>query len=151
GVYAVTFLVALVNAAIWESVRSLPGVRAWLRLPDLAVRASLRPNLVAAGLLVAAVAYGVVRLNHAPFAEGPQLALVQGNLPQDVKNVHGDEMKAHFYRLADRATQPKPDLIVWAETSYLADWVDVAPSVPVSERPANVQRAMNMTRRDVEA
>jgi apolipoprotein N-acyltransferase len=81
---------------------------------------------------------------------------VQGNLPQDVKNLHGDEMKGHFYPVADRAAkppegQPKPDLIVWAETSYLADWVDVAPSVPVSERPANVQRALNNSRRDVQA
>ncbi|MBO0697621.1 MAG: apolipoprotein N-acyltransferase [Zavarzinella sp.] len=151
GVYAVTFLIALVNAVIWQTVQSVPSVRAWLRSPNPPEPRSVRPNLVAAGLLVAAVAYGVIRLNHEPFAEGPQVALVQGNLPQDVKNMHGDVMKKHFYSLADRAAEMKPDLVVWAETSYLAPWVDVAPTAGGSELPPNVERAVNFARMEIEA
>jgi apolipoprotein N-acyltransferase len=151
GVYAVTFLIVLVNAAIWQTVQFNPAVRARLRLPDRGEKTSLRPNLVAVGLLFAAFTYGVARLHHEPFAEGPTVALVQGNLPQDVKNLHGNEMKGRFYSLADRAAQGKPDLIVWAETSYLAPWVDLAPSVAESEPPPNVRRAMNLSRQDVKA
>ena len=93
------------------------------------------PAFAAALLLLGGtVLYGIVQLNHAPFATGPQVALLQGNIPQDIKNAHGREMVEHFEQLAGKAShppegEPKPDLIVWPETSYAESWIDVGPGV----------------------
>jgi apolipoprotein N-acyltransferase len=152
GVYAVTFLVALVNAAIWQTVQAMPAVRAWLWLPGAASPTSLRPNAAAAILLIATVGYGIVRLNlHQPFTDGPQIALVQGNLPQDVKNTRGDTMARHFGELAVQAARPPagapvPDLVVWPETSYVVTWYDLAPGIPVASTPIDFQRGYNGSR-----
>src|SRR5262249_22253946 len=103
GAYGVSFLVALVNAVVWLNIERVPAVRTWLRNAQLQTPFSLRPAVVAQGLLALAVAYGIIRLDHAELPRGPEVALIQGNLPQDVKNEHGDEMADHFIRLADEA------------------------------------------------
>src|SRR5262245_4098423 len=154
GVYGLTFLVAMVNAVAWTAVERSAAVRSWLRLPDRMPAPWLLGPIVAASLLVTAVVYGYARLDHEPFDVGPQVALIQGNLPQDVKNEHGDEMKTHFYSLADQAArppkgQPKPDLVIWPETSYLAPWLDIVPSVDVAKTEERIRRARNISRNAV--
>jgi apolipoprotein N-acyltransferase len=151
GVYAVTFVVALVNVAIWQSVALVPRVRAWLRTSGPMPTPSYRPSLVAAALLVASVAYGLWSINHEPFPAGPQVALIQGNLPQDIKNTRGDEMARHFAALAHRAVrpaegEPKPDLVVWPETSFVVPWLDVGPGVSLDELEPRFRRAYQIAR-----
>jgi apolipoprotein N-acyltransferase len=151
GVYAVTFLVALVNGTVWHTVELLPRVRAWLRLPEPAHRASRRPGLVAITLLVGSMVYGLLRVNHEPFPAGPQVALVQGNLAQDLKNMRGDVMAKHFGELAVQAARPpagvpRPDLVIWPETSYVVPWFDAPAGMPFRDLPDDFKKGYNGSR-----
>jgi len=148
GVYGVSFIVALVNAAIWLAVERIAFVRTWMRVARATPAANVRPALVAAAALGLAIVYGKVRLSHEPFTDGPQVALVQGNLPQDVKNEHGPEMVKHFGDLAAQAVRPpagtpKPDLVVWPETSFALPWCDYGPGASPLAAPLEVQRGVN--------
>ncbi len=77
--------------------------------------------VVVGGGLSLVLGYGVVRIATAEFRDGPRLALLQTNIKQELKL--GEETEvilAEFRRLVAKAmrTGPKPDLIVWPETSY---------------------------------
>jgi apolipoprotein N-acyltransferase len=104
GVWLVSALVALVNAAIGDGRKTVR----W-----------------AAGLaLVASVLYGAVRLATLPQADGPTVAVVQPNIPQDIKQeAHRDPGQAvrnyekHLALTLEVAREAKPDLIVWPEAS----------------------------------
>lgn len=148
GAYAVTFLVAAVNALIfdvlyrWATFRQLAGI------PDpvqVAVSSCKRSLVFAASfvatLFAGVLAYGWCRLGQAAFEPGPQVALIQGNLDQRLRNAvhanYSDEeagaiMMEHYQSLCDQAMQeqPRPDLIVWPETSYPNEWRAIAPDVP---------------------
>jgi apolipoprotein N-acyltransferase len=155
GVYGLTFLVAMVNAVLWLGLEQTLRVRKLLRLRDEIAPTSIRPSLVAAALLVAAVAYGHIRLGHAPFADGPQVALIQGNLPQDIKNTKGDEMERHFGQLAKEAVRPPadhpaPDLVIWPETSLVFGWYDLGPGADIATAPQPFRREYNLCRLDME-
>lgn len=121
GMWAVSAVVAAANGAAAE----------WL----LALRSGApRPirSAVAVALLVAGtLAYGAARLDHEPFGRGPRVGLVQGNIPQGVRNARtgNDQQEAvkairsmtdHHVELSNRIAgeTPPPDLIVWPETSY---------------------------------
>lgn len=148
GAYGVSFLVALVNAAVWLAIERIALVRVWFRDMREMGPPSARPSLAAAGALGLVVVYGSVRLNHGPYADGPQVALIQGNLPQDVKNEHGREMAKHFVRLSTEAVrppagQPKPDLIVWPETAFPGTWHDYAAGATATAAPLEFQRRAN--------
>jgi apolipoprotein N-acyltransferase len=113
GAYAVTFLVAAVNALIFEWFYwGLPtwlgwpphpnpsppstGERGVLGCPEIAetplyARPSWSAKLLlqTAGILLAVAAawgYGEYRLGENEFVQGPRVALVQGNVEQGVKN-----------------------------------------------------------------
>jgi apolipoprotein N-acyltransferase len=148
GAYGLTFLVAMVNAVLWIGLERSVRVRNWLRLHGELAPPTLRPSFVAACLLLASVIYGHVRLRHEPFADGPQVAIIQGNLPQDIKNTKGEEMISHFGKLANEAVNglPKPDLVIWPETSYAGAWVDLAPGVVLDSGSTEFQRGYNMSR-----
>lgn len=151
GVYGLTFLVALVNAVFWLALERTGRVRAVVRQFREPPPSSYRPVLTAAALLLLAVGYGTVKLSHDPFAEGPRVALIQGNLPQDVKNEHGKEMEEHFGRLADKAArppagEPRPDLVVWPETSFVDPWFDFGPGANPEEAPFEFRRNANAAR-----
>ena len=116
GVYAVSFLVAFLNAALVLSLRR------WVRIGG--ARRPLMPHvaLASALLLVAlAVAYGlrtVLRETGTPL-RSLDVALVQGNIPQQQK---WDEAYRRFilerYEVLTReAAGRRPDLIVWPESS----------------------------------
>src|SRR5262249_7923682 len=82
--------------------------------------------------------YGTRRLHENEFAKGPRLALIQGNLDQDIRNeasVSKDmaqEAFDHCTRLCDKAAtqEPKPDLIVWPENSFPGSWEEFLSGVP---------------------
>jgi apolipoprotein N-acyltransferase len=149
GVYGVTFLVVMFNAVIWSLAERRPEVRAWLRVPGVVAPPSLRPSAIAIGLLLATFVYGVIQTNGNNFAEGPRVALIQGNLPQDVKNTKGREMVEHFGKLATEAADSpsdqgeRPDLIIWPETSFAYGWHDVTPGVDIFKQKLDFQRDFN--------
>jgi len=133
GVYGVSFVVVMGNVAIYELVATwsaCAGEHKWR--PKALWRLSLRqPSFVWALLVtIAAMTYGGIRIATGCWATGPRLALLQGNLPQDVRN---DEtalakIRQHFFALADEAChmQPQPDLVIWSETSWVDPWVEIA-------------------------
>ena len=148
GVYGVSFLLAAANAVLFLWLLRCPALRRLVRLPESAP--AERPRLLlgatAALALLAAgvVAYGMARLRHPDFAEGPRVGLVQGNLPQDLRIARGPEMEEHYTRLAYQAAyppgpQPRPDLIVWPETSLPFDWFCNADGVDPASTPEDWQ------------
>jgi apolipoprotein N-acyltransferase len=148
GVYVVSFLVALMNAAVWLTVERLSAVRVWTGDARPLRPVSVRAAIAAALALSAAIVYGNVRLSHDPYPDGPEVALIQGNLEQDIKNEHGAQMERHFGDLADRARLPEagrpvPDLIVWPETSFVDPWFAIGPGVNPTAVPIEFQRYAN--------
>jgi apolipoprotein N-acyltransferase len=136
GAYGVTFVVAAVNALIFEM---LLGQR-WSRRTT-----SRRYQLAAVLLLLAAtLVYGSWRLGQNDFAPGPKVALIQGSLDQRLRNMasspEGAQQAArkvvkHYAELSDEATLRRPDLIVWPETSYPYHWEEVSPELSPERLP----------------
>ncbi len=127
GAAGVTFWIVAVNGILADVMCGL------LRLSP----AVKRPRVVAAGagvalVTIAALAYGWHRLNTLVVREGPRIAVVQANIPQDVKNrLSDDDISDMFFahvRLTEmaQAASPPPDLVIWPETMappyVLDDW-----------------------------
>ncbi len=123
GSLGVSFLIAGVNAYLAELLTT-PLFRAgatgsWWRRLTLAQRAKLASVVVA---LAGALGYGGFRVNTARFREGPRIALLQSG---EVQQYDSDKRKspaalqAEYERLVAQASRlvPKPELIVWPETS----------------------------------
>jgi apolipoprotein N-acyltransferase len=105
GVFAVSFVVAAVNAVLFALLYEVPAVRRVLRLNEPAPRVGgwdwgvlgldglgvWRAGVFAeagavVGLVLATLAYGMVCLEHTNFPAGPRVALLQGNLDQRLRN-----------------------------------------------------------------
>ena len=153
GVYGVSFLVVAVNAVLFEALYRWGGYRTRFAGPDVPLPRSpvelvIEAGVVAAALL-AAIGYGEWRLNQDAFTPGPRIALIQGNVPQQIRN--NNEMIAlmetHYVALCDLAAQqePKPDLLVWPETSFPYSWSDSAADAP-SPAPAGWDGDVQMCR-----
>jgi apolipoprotein N-acyltransferase len=86
--------------------------------------------------VVADLGYGLWRLGQEAFAPGPRLALLQGNVPQQLRNDTSRngllDRERHFVNLSFLAVwQPhRPDLLVWPETSFPYECYLAAPDVP---------------------
>ncbi|MCS6851205.1 MAG: apolipoprotein N-acyltransferase [Gemmataceae bacterium] len=158
GVYAVSALVAAVNAVVFEGLVRIDAIRTLLGLPAEAVRGTPRTALgqavVVAALVGGSAGYGVWRMRQAEFTSGPRLALIQGNLEQRVRNaavqdrdVAGEVLK-HYQALADEAAaqRPLPDLVVWPETSYPGEWLGVSPELPRDRWPEEWHRHVDISR-----
>ena len=140
GAYGVSFLVAAVNAFLFEVLWSRPRFRAWMAERDAGPRWG-RLGLLVQGvtlllILTGSSFYGFWRLGQDSMTPGPRIALIQGNLDQRLRNdsaVTADAARRvanHFIELSDLAARYRPDLIVWPETSYPQDWVEEANGLP---------------------
>jgi apolipoprotein N-acyltransferase len=160
GVYGVTFLVAAGNALVFEALYGRRWFRDWCTGPGTPARwgrlALLVQGLGMLVLLFATLAYGGWRLGQDMAGPGPVIALIQGNVPQQLRNLPGpsasdeevrdakQEMMRDYVRLSDRVARHGPDLIVWPETSYPDGWAEQSPGEPA---PASRQLALDMARR----
>jgi apolipoprotein N-acyltransferase len=141
GVYGVSLLVAAVNGVLFELLYALPTFRRWCAGPDAPPRwRGLVLTAQVAGVvaaLLAAVGYGEWRLGEAAPTPGPRLALIQGNVPQQIRNDNKmiGVMGEHFFKLCNWAEEQKPDLIVWPETSFPGAWREAADVPPESLTP----------------
>lgn len=107
GVYGVSFLVVLVNAAIYECAAGR-GRRRFV------------PAACAALAAAAAAAWGAWwTRGGASLGESVRVAIVQGNVPQEEKFGEGftREIIAKFHRLTLPLKAEGPDLVLWPETS----------------------------------
>jgi apolipoprotein N-acyltransferase len=112
GVYGVSFLIAFANVVLYRAIKGIvTGDRRVLPL-----KSGLLLLLL---LLAATLVYGQSRLRHAD--EGPPLkvALIQGNISQDIKwNPAFQEATVAIYeRLSRRAAAERCDLLVWPESA----------------------------------
>ncbi len=107
GVYGISFLIVLVNAATA------------LFLLD---RKRFAPLIASAAILGAITAFGAVAMNRAtPDLNGRPLriSVIQGNIDQDTKwdPLYQSLVIGTYHRLTEQALQEKPDLLLWPETS----------------------------------
>src|SRR5262249_16710866 len=107
GVYAVSFLVIAVNAALAGTV-------------VLGGRRAAAPLAVAAMLVVATLVFGRARLAEPMGAtETAAVAVLQPSIAQPPKwdPTFAASTRATYFELTRRAAATRPDLIVWPETS----------------------------------
>jgi apolipoprotein N-acyltransferase len=134
GVYLVTFVVAAVNALLFDIAYQFTEIRRWFHQADLepyrtyasieflnrGVMASwlFRRNLILEGIAVVAVvvgayAYGQMRLSENRFQAGPTVCLLQSNLDQRLREAAAaaergertiEKIEQHFTKLCMRAS-----------------------------------------------
>lgn len=143
GVYLVSVSVAAVNGAAYEWLARSGLVRRFLRWPALPEQygctRELRLTAAAVAVPIVLVCYGFMQLSHKPFAAGPRIAALQGNLTQSEKSVAPDPQSGsarvvpldkEYDPLALRAGREQPDLVIWPETCWSSLWVDAHANVP---------------------
>jgi apolipoprotein N-acyltransferase len=149
GVYGITFLVAAVNALLFELLFRADRFRVWFaaseRVPPITATSLLIQAASFSLLLTASLGYGTWRLGCNDFDKGPRIALIQGNLEQQIRNLATESennaaaatVAQHYLDLSDQAARqvPKPDLIVWPETSCPEEWVEVSPDLAADQVP----------------
>jgi apolipoprotein N-acyltransferase len=111
GVYGISFILVLVNGAVFSLLDSLFFKKA---MP-------LRKLAVTALLLAATLGYGWLRLNLSEKERGAvvKAALVQGNIAQDIKwdPAFLDETMQIYSRLTLDTASQKPELVIWPEAA----------------------------------
>jgi apolipoprotein N-acyltransferase len=148
GAFGVTFLVAAVNALVFEILCARRWFR-WLFLgrtdePRQGKVALLLQGVGVAALLIASLGYGLWRMSEPIEMTGPKLALMQTNMDQRRRNDSStssdasrrgearQEMAQSFADLAAHAARLRPDLLVTPETSYPGAWVEESPGKPLN-------------------
>jgi apolipoprotein N-acyltransferase len=104
GVYGISFLIVLVNAALAELVLD---------------RKRFLPLLAAGAVLVLVLSYGVMQIGKPEAAGSFKVAVIQGNIEQDQKWDPAYQMQVTgvYERLTLKAAQLHPDLVLWPETA----------------------------------
>jgi apolipoprotein N-acyltransferase len=159
GVYLISVAVAAINGAIADWLYRAGAVRSALRWsPD--VVPALRPSILIASigslvLPLLLIGYGLARLDHAPFTAGPRIAAIQGNLAQDDKIIRGEQaegvtetpLQREYFPIADEAVRPKPvpDLIIWPETCFPYDWVEITDPAGAPQADLDYARVVRQT------
>lgn len=114
GVYLLTFVIATSNAYLAQAAlewRDPARRRKTLFLAALPV-----------GLIAATLVYGVIRIRTIEVVPGPKIALIQGNIPQEIKlSGQAWQMFQDYRRLSEGSLREAPSLIAWPETMY--PWV----------------------------
>ena len=111
GVYGVSFLVVLVNVALYGIFRGMANGASLLP--------SLRPLTGALCLVLATLWYGFETLTTPETGSPLKVALIQGNISQDVKwDPAFQEKTVQIYeRLTRSVASFSPDLVVWPESA----------------------------------
>lgn len=121
GVYGVSFLVLLVNAAIYVLLMFAAG-KSWQEHP-VDKRQALHAAILPIGLIAVCLVYGTLRIGAMDDAMrealSPRVAVVQGNIDQarkwDPAFQIGTTKK--YVGLTRSAAARQPDLVVWPETA----------------------------------
>lgn len=161
GVFLVSFVVVAVNALVFDIAYQVPEVRGWFGQAELEPyryyasleilnRGSLgeclmRRNLILEGTVVAAAllgtfVYGEYRMGQAKFQPGPTVALLQSSIDQRLRENQDqrsrDAVTKHFSPLVMIAlNNPRPDLVIWPETSYPMAWCETSRDLPLEDEP----------------
>lgn len=108
GVYGVSFLVVLVNTAVYLIIKKY-------RKPDYPYTCVMLVIAIVFGVLY----YGNYRMKNIFTGDELKVAVVQGNIPQTHKwdQSFRDEIMRTYADLTNEAGKEKVDLIIWPETS----------------------------------
>jgi apolipoprotein N-acyltransferase len=144
GVAAVTFLVAMVNGVLAEALGRLAAVRRWFGLRSSDNSAGLRPQAIAVTTaFVLILGYGGWRIHQSEFAAGPRVALLQTKIDQVIRNAADAEavqraLAEQTGTLSLQAVESqRPNLVVWPETTFPYDWLEVADGATLGPDMAN--------------
>lgn len=124
GVYAVSFVVALVSASVAETLDAA-------RTGALSGRSAVRSLALPAATLAAVVVYGSLCLGtFRTTGVRRTVAVVQGDIPNAFRweRSHFERSLATYVGLTRSAVATKPDLIVWPENA-VSFYVDQEPSL----------------------
>lgn len=108
GAYGVSFIIVMVNTAIFLTIKNFRK-----KLYSLTYLAA------AIFIIYISVAYGTYRLKNIFAGEGLKVAVIQGNIPQVRKwdaNFR-EEILSKYEKLTREAAREKADLVIWPETS----------------------------------
>lgn len=126
GVWGLTFLIAMLNGFVVDLLR-LP-----LRQVTAPRQSRFSPAIrsltaVVTVIVAVVIGYGVFRLDQNTTTPGPRVAVIQENIPQDLKDAAGtrDQVFLKHLALTDQAlaANPRPDLVAWPETMVTA-WIN---------------------------
>ena len=112
GVYGITLLIVLTNIVLHRALRAVSGA---------GVPYPVKSALILLLLLLGTLFYGFDRLNGSdtPPSKPLRVALIQGNIPQDVKwsPAFRERTLDTYERLTRDASREGVDLIVWPESA----------------------------------
>ena len=115
GVYGISFLIVLINAAIAELILSYD--KKFRIKKTFFLTANI---IIPLFLVISVVFYGYRCLKHYVPMNGPTVSVVQGNIPQSIKSDPDEEQQIknlqRYMNLSMLTISSKPDLIVWPET-----------------------------------
>jgi len=111
GAYGVSFIVMMVNVALFILIRSI-------RKKEI----DFTPLAIAIFITFLVITYGQYRLNNIFTGERMRVAIVQGNVSQDKKwdPSFKEEILKRYESLTKAVSSEKCDLIIWPETSVPA-------------------------------
>ncbi|MBT0662929.1 apolipoprotein N-acyltransferase [Geobacter pelophilus] len=111
GVYGVSFLIVLVNVALFRALMFFGGGEQ--------LKQRVWTIVTAVVLMIATVAYGFIRLTAPETGVPLKVALIQGNISQDVKwdPSFQEETVRIYERLTNSVASFEPDLVVWPESA----------------------------------
>ena len=110
GVYGVSFVIMMVNVAIWRVIARLQNSRSNLWFLAMTML-----------ILIASHTYGFFRLNEKNIAKNSiKVSVIQGNILQELKwDPDAQSMIIEKYiALTKMSALDNPDLIIWPETSF---------------------------------
>lgn len=121
GVYGLSFVLAAVNGLIADLLLKQFFIRR--RGRKAPAGRSLMPAAAFAGaLLLFMLVYGQYRLHQSGPADGPRVAVIQGDFPLVPYNNPGtpsdDRKRLQYFQLAEEALADQPDLLVLPETPW---------------------------------
>jgi apolipoprotein N-acyltransferase len=104
GVYGVSFLIVMVNAAVAEFLTDRK------KYPLL---------IIIAFAMTIVLGYGFMRLHSREGGDGITVSVVQGNIEQDKKwdPAYQTSVIAAYMRLTQEALKQRPDIVIWPETA----------------------------------
>jgi apolipoprotein N-acyltransferase len=121
GAWGVSFLVMMVNVAVYEYIRQAASKG----------RNNSRASVIfACGLLLCAYVYGVFQLGTSgAHGRNVRISLIQGSIPQELKwdSRAREYITSRYFSLSREAAKDNPDLIVWPEAAvpdYLTERSD---------------------------
>lgn len=111
GVYGLSFLIALSNIVLYRIIRGMFGAKQGVYPTKSALALFV--------LMVLTLGYGFSRLNSGEHGEPFKVALIQGNIAQDIKwNPAFQEATVSIYeRLTRQAATGGNDLVIWPESA----------------------------------